>query len=68
MQSCVHYAIDVFTELLWTSPELLQQSAARNGSKAGDVYAMAVIMQEVFYRCMPYAHDDLDPAGQSNLT
>ena len=41
--------------LLWTSPELLRDPMPpRNGSQAGDIYSMAIIIQEILYRCGPY--------------
>ena len=41
--------------LLWTSPELLRDPMPpRNGSQAGDIYSMAIIVQEILYRCGPY--------------
>ena len=41
--------------LLWTSPELLRDPMPpRNGSQPGDIYSMAIIIQEILYRCGPY--------------
>ena len=41
--------------LFWTSPELLRdQELKRNGSKPGDVYSFAIILQEVIFRTQPF--------------
>ncbi|XP_007950433.1 retinal guanylyl cyclase 1 [Orycteropus afer afer] len=47
---------------LWTAPELLRDPALeRRGTLAGDVFSLAVIMQEVVCRSDPYAMLDLTP-------
>lgn len=45
-----------YTELLWTSPELLRNPKGNNkfGTQAGDVYSFGIIMQEVVVRGEPY--------------
>ncbi|XP_025081506.1 atrial natriuretic peptide receptor 1-like isoform X2 [Pomacea canaliculata] len=43
-------------ELLWTAPELLYDVALqRRGTKKGDVYAFAIIMQEIILRSRPFS-------------
>ncbi|XP_004713063.3 retinal guanylyl cyclase 1 [Echinops telfairi] len=47
---------------LWTAPELLRSPALeRRGTLAGDVFSMAIIMQEVVCRSAPYAMLELSP-------
>ncbi|KAM6163722.1 retinal guanylyl cyclase 1 [Rhynchocyon petersi] len=47
---------------LWTAPELLRDPALeRRGSLAGDVFSLAIIMQEVVCRSTPYAMLELTP-------
>ncbi|XP_038624917.1 retinal guanylyl cyclase 1 [Tachyglossus aculeatus] len=47
---------------LWTAPELLRdEELERRGSRAGDVFSLAIIMQEVVCRSEPYAMLDLPP-------
>ncbi|KAM4619792.1 retinal guanylyl cyclase 1 [Polymixia lowei] len=49
-------------DLLWTSPELLRDSNVRKrGSCEADVYAFAIIMQEVISRCAPFCMMDMPP-------
>ncbi|VDM36266.1 unnamed protein product [Hydatigera taeniaeformis] len=46
---------DILQDKLWTAPELLRdEEAGVMGSKAGDVYAFAIILHEVFYQTKPY--------------
>ncbi|GFY43684.1 retinal guanylyl cyclase 2 [Trichonephila inaurata madagascariensis] len=41
--------------LLWTAPEhLRRQDPYRYGSKKGDVYSFAIILQEVITRSLPF--------------
>uniref|UniRef100_A0A6I8NGJ3 Guanylate cyclase n=1 Tax=Ornithorhynchus anatinus TaxID=9258 RepID=A0A6I8NGJ3_ORNAN len=47
---------------LWTAPELLRdEELERRGSRAGDVFSLAIIMQEVVCRSEPYAMLHLEP-------
>ncbi|XP_055450336.1 retinal guanylyl cyclase 1 [Psammomys obesus] len=47
---------------LWTAPELLRDPALeRRGTLAGDVFSLAIIMQEVVCRSTPYAMLELPP-------
>ncbi|XP_050621208.1 retinal guanylyl cyclase 1 [Macaca thibetana thibetana] len=47
---------------LWTAPELLRDPALeRRGTLAGDVFSLAIIMQEVVCRSAPYAMLELTP-------
>ncbi|XP_035430039.2 uncharacterized protein LOC118262627 [Spodoptera frugiperda] len=49
-------------DLLWTAPELLRESnGAGRGSQPGDVFAFAIIMQEVIVRGEPYCMLALTP-------
>lgn len=59
----------VFTsELLWTAPELLYDVALqRRGTKKGDVYAFAIIMQEIILRSRPFSIGPDDNARGESL-
>lgn len=58
-----------FTELLWTAPELLRDpEAAARGSQPGDVFAFAIIMQEVIVRGEPYCMLPLTPEGERDAS
>ncbi|XP_039296283.1 LOW QUALITY PROTEIN: retinal guanylyl cyclase 1 [Nilaparvata lugens] len=50
-------------DLLWTAPELLRNDELRmrGGSQAGDVYSLAIIMQEVVVRGEPFCMLSLTP-------
>lgn len=52
--------------LLWRAPEHLRETMPWNGTKAGDVYSFAIILQEIITRSGPYqtADDDVDPKGR----
>lgn len=41
--------------MLWTAPEHLRTSPPRNGTQSGDIFSLAIIMQEILYRAYPYA-------------
>ncbi|RZF37758.1 hypothetical protein LSTR_LSTR011978 [Laodelphax striatellus] len=51
------------SNLLWTAPELLRNDEARmrGGTQAGDVYSLAIIMQEVVVRGEPFCMLSLTP-------
>ena len=54
-----HHQLSV-VELIWTAPELLRQPPEFrpvHGTKAGDVYSFAIILQEVILVDVPYAID-----------
>ena len=40
--------------MLWTAPELLR-GGGREGTKNGDVYSFAIILQEILLRAHPFA-------------
>ena len=56
---------------LWTAPELLSlpQSTQLSGSKPGDVYSFAIIVQEIVFRQAPFFIDScaLKPEGSPHL-
>ena len=56
---------------LWTAPELLRlpQSTQLSGSKPGDVYSFAIIVQEIVFRQAPFFIDScaLKPEGSPHL-
>lgn len=50
---------------LWTAPELLRDPALeRQGTLAGDVFSLGIIIQEVVCRSTPYAMLELTPEGR----
>ena len=54
----------MLTELLWSAPELLRLAPEEwplCGTKAGDIYSMGIIMQEIHTRDLPFAQDDITP-------
>ncbi|XP_061168840.1 atrial natriuretic peptide receptor 2-like [Saccostrea echinata] len=49
-------------KLLWVAPELLRQvSIPPKGTQKGDVFAFAIILQEIILRCIPYENETLEP-------
>lgn len=45
----------IIIELLWTAPEHLRDPfPGTKGSEKGDIYSLAIIMQEVILRVQPY--------------
>lgn len=61
--SCLYIAIS-FTELLWTAPELLRDpEPPPKGTFKGDVYAYAIILQEISLRTGPYGDMNYDSSG-----
>lgn len=54
-----------FSELLWTSPELLRHSSLmKKGTQPGDVYSFGIILQEVVVRGEPFCMLALTPEGK----
>jgi hypothetical protein len=62
--------------LYWTAPEHLREHYSdlngplpmklRSGSQEGDMYAVAIIVKEVFCRNGPYTeHEAMEPIGKS---
>ena len=53
---------------LWTAPELLRMPECvrpAQGTKAGDVFSFAIILQETLYRAMPYFLETLTSKGKN---
>lgn len=51
----VQIANTIIIELLWTAPEHLRDPfPGTKGSEKGDIYSLAIIMQEVILRVPPY--------------
>ena len=60
-----------YRKLLWTAPELLRLSDSQRpacGTKAGDVYSFAILLQEILYRATPYFDVALTPKGALQYT
>lgn len=56
----------LFLDQLWTAPELLRDPALeRQGTLAGDVFSLGIIMQEVVCRSTPYAMLELTAEGKA---
>ena len=54
------------SELLWTAPELLRDpEPPPKGTAKGDVYAYAIILQEISLRTGPYGDMNIEPAGKT---
>ncbi|XP_017461476.1 PREDICTED: atrial natriuretic peptide receptor 1-like, partial [Rhagoletis zephyria] len=52
--------------LLWTSPEILRSKDPLNtGSKKGDIYSFAIILQEIITRCPPF--QSLERLGRKKI-
>ncbi|XP_055351630.1 atrial natriuretic peptide receptor 1-like [Paramacrobiotus metropolitanus] len=55
-----------FTKLFWRSPELLRIRMPPQGTQvAGDIYAYAIILQQIVLRTLPFRSPD---ASKNNLT
>ena len=55
-----------YRKLLWTAPELLrlpEHDRPQSGTKPGDVYSFAILMQEILYRAAPYFAEALASKG-----
>ena len=56
---------ELYRRKLWTAPELLRmRDRPHYGTPEGDVYAFAVILQELNFRSMPYFLDTMAPKGK----
>ena len=52
--------------LLWTAPEVLRmQNKPAYGTQKGDVYAFAIIVQELVFRALPFFLDNITPKGKA---
>lgn len=52
-------------DLFWTAPELLRDPGLqRRGTFRGDIYSVAIIMQEVICRSTPFCMLDMPPEGE----
>ena len=59
-----HFFVSIFTDLLWTAPELLRQwPIAMIGTQKGDVYSFGIILYEILGRCGPYGYLNMEPKG-----
>ena len=57
-----------YRKLLWTAPELLrlpEHDRPQYGTKSGDVFSFAILMQEILYRAAPYFDKALTSKGAS---
>ena len=55
-----------YKKQLWTAPELLRMPEHLRpdcGTKEGDVFSFAIVLQEILYRAMPYFIETLTPKG-----
>lgn len=57
--------INVTTELLWSSPEVLRYAKTVDKQKA-DVFSLGIIIKEVFTRSGPFTEYPLSANGMSN--
>lgn len=54
-----------YSELLWVAPELLRLVCfPPKGTQKGDIYAFAIILQEIILRATPYENETLEPNGE----
>ncbi|CAH1775681.1 unnamed protein product [Owenia fusiformis] len=52
----------VYYAKLWTSPEIMRMALPpAHGTKKGDVYSFAIIVQEIIYRSGPYHSIEISP-------
>ena len=50
--------------MMWTAPELLRTAnRPPQGTKKGDVYSFAIILQEIVFRARPFFLNHADPKG-----
>ena len=51
--------------MLWTAPELLRMpTRPPQGSSRGDVYSVAIMLQEIIFKAMPFFLDTNQPRGR----
>ena len=51
----------MYTEMLWTAPEVLRSEMPPKGSQKGDVYSYGIMLHEILTRNLPYSE-----AGKTN--
>ncbi len=57
---CRFLTINLFSEPLWISPELLRipdENRPKYGTQAGDVYSYGIILQELILKGSPFANE-----------
>ena len=57
-----------YTKQLWTAPELLRMPEyliPPYGTKSGDVFSFAIVLQEILYRASPYFIETHSPKGRN---
>ena len=61
-------SFSIYLELLWTAPELLREpDPPHKGTHKGDIYAYAIILQEIVLRTGPYGEIQLEPVGKLSM-
>ena len=60
---CTWSTLIVFSDQLWTAPELLRQSGWSSGTQKGDIYSFAIILQEIIVRGLPFEFNEQDSEG-----
>ena len=51
--------------MLWMAPELLRmRDRPAKGTRLGDIYSFAIILQEILFRSMPFFLDNTSPKGK----
>lgn len=55
--------LDLITDMLWTAPEQLRNTADTERTQSGDIYSYGIILQEIVLREKPYSTSLLGPKG-----
>lgn len=62
---CSILLLFILIDLLWTAPELLRDTLLmRKGTQQADVYAFAIICQELILRGLPFCMNSLATEGK----